>query len=449
MKKWPWILGTTILTPVVVFFVWLVWLNAQLGGPSLLSQIFSRDDGTIKWSQYYNLNVELEHLGKPLNLHVVISCGSVGRQIVGEVRSARSYWAPYIFGIEDQGHGVLVQSPGVCGRDFKKYPIPDDYMPVLFWAPEAKNLEFMIAYLHEDAYVQPVSKLKFIKATISEAGRADYDTWRKTTWKRNIVPLGDREEEHRTGLSFFQPGRPPTNVLFDRSDKRLSAYGGLACYSMVRLRLPFVLREHVRQFWPVEKPTYWLLRQEQLRTLVDTPDGGTAIKAEMKLAQEESTVPYMSGRWIGFENASGIARAKSRKNLAVIYPDSHAGQFGLTYRIPYRSNTGLPWVTDNLPSTRQSILTFDVADGADKGFGYCYRNVAAYYLGPPPELRDGPRYSPAILPHTQVTMIHGKVLGEAKDTISYVTPHDAIIERDEFIWSSSITKLSVETARNQ
>ncbi len=57
----------------------------------------NRDDGTIKWGQFYNLNVELEHLGKPLNLHVVISCGSVGRQILGEGRSARAYWAPYVY----------------------------------------------------------------------------------------------------------------------------------------------------------------------------------------------------------------------------------------------------------------------------------------------------------------------------------------------------------------
>ncbi|NOU06081.1 MAG: hypothetical protein HOO99_07855 [Hyphomicrobiaceae bacterium] len=449
MKKWPWILGGMVLTPVVAIFLWLGWLNALLGGPSLFLQLYSRDDGTIKWSQFYNLNVELEHVGKPLNLHVVISCGSVGRQIVGEGRSARSYSAPYIYGIEDQGHGVLVQTPGICGRDFKKYPIPEDYMPVLFWAPDAKNLEFMIAYLHEDAYAQPVSKLKFIKATIGEAERANYDVWRKTLWKRNIVPLADVAEEHSTGRSFFNPGDPPRHILFGEDDYRLSAYDGLACYSMVRLRLPQILRDNVQQFWPTDKPNYWLLKRDQILDLIETPAAAAAIRAEMKSANEESTVPYMRARRIGFENRSGIARSRSRKNLVGGDFDNHVAQFGLSHRIPYRSEFGYPWATTALRDTRKSTLSFDVAGGADQGFAYCYRNVATAYIGSPPTQHNGPKYPVTVEPFRQTILVDGREIGASEGATLYFAPHDAIIERDEFIWSSSITRLSKETARNQ
>jgi transcriptional regulator of aromatic amino acid metabolism len=56
--------------------------------------------------------VELFHAGHPLTIDVVIGCGSEVRQILGEARSARSIWAPYILGAHTgNGKDVLVQSP--------------------------------------------------------------------------------------------------------------------------------------------------------------------------------------------------------------------------------------------------------------------------------------------------------------------------------------------------
>src|SRR4051812_29637890 len=132
----------------------------------------------VRFGWFYRMVVELSYGGEPLNIEVIIGCGSQERHILGEGRSVRALWAPYIYGVRVKtGEGVLVQSPNICDRELDKAPMPADFLPVVFWAPDAGNLEFMVAYLHEEAYAQPVSKLKFHKATFTEVPRADYDAW--------------------------------------------------------------------------------------------------------------------------------------------------------------------------------------------------------------------------------------------------------------------------------
>ncbi|MET3845357.1 hypothetical protein [Bradyrhizobium sp. OAE829] len=173
----------------------------------------------IKFSWFYRFNVELSHGDEPINIEIIIACGAEARQIPGEGRSSRAIWAPYIYGVRTKnGEGVLVQSPNVCDRDVVKEPVPADFLPVVFWAPDAGNLEFLVAYLHERAYEQPVSKLKFHRATVTTATEADHQAWRETKWKDNIVPIGDRREDHVNGRSyfrgdgFFPKGDPPTAI---------------------------------------------------------------------------------------------------------------------------------------------------------------------------------------------------------------------------------------------
>lgn len=423
-KRWIWSVG--LLLAATMWFV-------------------DRDDGTIKWSQFYNLNVELEHLGKPLNLHVVISCGSVGRQILGEGRSARSYWAPYIYGIEDQGHGVLVQTPGICGRDFAKHPIPEDYMPVLFWAPEAKNLEFMIAYLHEDAYAQPVSKLKFIKATMTNATRDEYEVWRRTEWKRNIVPLASRYQDHVRGLDFFREvpgtGKP---YFHPDGDVRNKAYR-FACHSMMPMRLPNDLREYARQFWPSDKPKYWLLRRDKLKERITSIEGNEAIR-KLSLRTGGEFRSFGGTALDSFSISAGVTRTAAAAKLPDPYGPTYYPRYdaGLSHRIPYRSDTGYPWATSELAKTKANTLTFDTANGAGKGFGYCFREVVKAFLGTPKLAQPG---LVEIVPHTQRIVIDGQLIGETPNTISSSVPHDAIMERDEFIWAPSSFSLATETAR--
>jgi hypothetical protein len=446
MKTWKWIVGVVVLAACGFALSWLSFFSAVFGGPTLGS-LFSRDDGTIKWSWFYNLNVELEHLGKPFNLHVVISCGSVGRQILGEGRSARAYWAPYIFGVEDQGHGVLVQSPGICGRDFKQYPIPDDYMPVMFWAPDAKNLELMIAYLHEDAYAQPVSKLKFIRATIADATEGQYETWRQTTWRRNIVPLASKVDDHKYNATFFRSvsdyaSRPGAEAarrsMFAEGDPRKVAEQ-YTCHSILRRRLPEHLRSWVGRHWPNTRPNYWLLDRSVLSEKLSA-DRGRENDAIAALANSTGGEAggFMSQSCCMFSGGGGIARVKSKSNLGINRGGN--GQLGhhQDHRIPYYSTSGFPWASDAISSSKRLTLRIDTANGADQGFGYCYRDVWKKHLKGDP-----------VLSHSQEIVIDGKSIGISASASTPTVPFHAIVERDEFLWSVSNTILEVENARNQ
>jgi hypothetical protein len=204
---------------------------------------------------HYRFNVELSHGDQPINIEIIIAYGSEARQILGEGRSARAVWAPYIYGVRTRsGEGVLVQSPNVCDRDVVKEPVPADFLPVVFWVPDAGNLEFFIAYLHERAYEQPVSKLTFHRATVTKASEADYKAWRETKWKDNIVPIGDRREDHINGRSYFRG-----DGFFPKDDPRNKCLLRMSCYSFIRTPIPEEPRELVRKRWPGDHPRYWLL----------------------------------------------------------------------------------------------------------------------------------------------------------------------------------------------
>jgi hypothetical protein len=73
---------------------------------------------SVKFGWFYRMVVELTYGGEPLNIEVIIGCGSQERQILGEGRSVRAIWAPYIYGVRVKtGEGVLVQSPNICNGE--------------------------------------------------------------------------------------------------------------------------------------------------------------------------------------------------------------------------------------------------------------------------------------------------------------------------------------------
>ena len=118
--------------------------------------------------------VELSHGGEPLNIEVIIGCGSEERQILGEGRSVRAVWAPYIYGVRTKnGEGVLVQSPNICDRDLAKEPSAGGFPSGgVLGPPDAGNLEFLSRICTSAPTRSRSQKLKFHKAAFTEAYRA-------------------------------------------------------------------------------------------------------------------------------------------------------------------------------------------------------------------------------------------------------------------------------------
>ena len=385
----------------------------------------------IKFSWFYRFNVELSHGDEPINIEIIIACGSEARQIPGEGRSSRAIWAPYIYGVRTKnGEGVLVQSPNVCDRDVVREPVPADFLPVVFWAPDAGNLEFLVAYLHERAYEQPVSKLKFHRATVTTATEADHQAWRETKWKDNIVPIGDRREDHVNGRSYFRG-----DGFFPKGDPRNRAALRMSCRSFIRTPIPDVPRELVRRSWPGHQPRYWLLSWAEANSIRQSY--WQEIRAEAyRLDRWDHEAP---GALASFYLAKGVNRPSGTSHI-----ERNTGSAtiisGKAPRIPFRAETGYPWATERMRSQGSFDLHADTDNGADQGFAYCYRDMYGQYFSQP-QGGEMPAADHRI-------SIDEKLIGTWPGA-RMMAPGAVIVERDQYFWLPSYFDLDHELARMQ
>ena len=383
----------------------------------------------VRFGWFYRMVVELSYGGEPLNIEVIIGCGSQERQILGEGRSVRALWAPYIYGVRvKNGEGVLVQSPNICDRELDKAPMPADFLPVVFWAPDASNLEFMLAYLHEDAYAQPVSKLTFHRATFTEVTRADYDAWFQTKWKDNIVPLGDRRDEYNMGQSFFRGVG-----FFPKGDPRNEEMRRASCHTMLRVPITGELQDKIRERWPAGKPRYWLIDAStvfKLQTQYPDQLGGDARFAERWKREIPGAQPNFS-QGKGVNRPSGVGH---------IEPSPTGIASGQGLRIPYRVETGYPCASDRRFSQKTLDINIDTANGADHGFAYCFREMFSHYFVQHGEIR----------PVDQRCFIDGHLIATLPNAIG-TAPAAAIVEDDQYPWlkDTSPFPLTHELARMQ
>lgn len=368
-----------------------------------------------KFGSFYRMSVELSHGNEPLNIEVIIGCGSEVRQILGEGRSARGLWAPYIFGVRARnGEGVLVQSPDICGRELAKQPMPADFLPVVLWAPDVGNLEYLVAYLNERAYQQPVSKLTFHKATFTDATKSDYEVWRNSRWKDNIVPLNSRDKEYNRDGEFFHG-----EGFFPKGDPRSEVLREISCHAVLRVPLPDGAKAAISEKWPAERPRFWLLDWTIVAALQEQyPQHlGSGLRRNPQWDRE------MPGFQPNFSKALGVNRASGIGHIVALPSDIASGR-GL--RIPYRLETGYPWASDRLKTQQTLDVNFDTANGADQGFAYCFRDMWSYYRkipGPVSEVR----------PADQRYFIDGQLVGTLPNDIR-TAPGGMIVERDQYLW---------------
>jgi len=410
--------------------------------PSASAQSAKPDAG-----EFYALDVKLVHLGQPFDMRVVLRCGSQARQIFGEGRSARSIYAPYIFGLADGPHGILVLSPLVCNSDFTRFPAPADYQPVIFWAPDAKNLEFMIAYLHEKAFDGPSSKLKFVSATLKHATRQEYDEWRKAIWPKNIVPLADDDLSWNFNSNYFsgasqQRKRTAKATWFQSSDLR--DYGpNLLCHSMVRLRAGPELSAFLRKNRPSDTNRFWALPNE-----VQSKWYAESGKASIVFGTNpENGMTQMEPVGV-FEPSTGVARSSGQGTLVPRHKflAPQVASFGLVHRVPVYTNTAYPAIAaaGAFPKHRDIIM----GPLADAGTAYCYREVGEAIFARRQRQWQGKWEGDRIETLHLVRAFVDEALVGQFDQPRY-GEGTAFAEADEFIWVRNTMHLQSEWARNQ
>ena len=352
------------------------------------------NSGAVIPFKFYRMQVSLTHVpdNKPINLDVMIGCGAYYQQSGGSGVSSSFIRVPNIYGIAlENGAGVLVQTPNICSLDPKK-DIPPDFMPMVLYAPDAKDLEFMIAYVSERAYEQKVSKLRFHKTVITLATKQEYAAWKKTA--SNIVP--ESKKIGRDYRSFFG------SAYFSKSDIRYGR-GQFICHTVAKFPIPADMKDFFRSFWPKDKPQYWVpkIPRKEFEAKFSKALGGKYLgRINGKYRREEiasgtwgrdsAMGGYYHGLPYGISRRSGVGSLKEPRNIP--------RYLGEADRIPFRTSTGYPWLSEKVKST--PMLPFsgdfkkmpdgepqmfqplprsfdgylDIADGAGKGFAYCYRD---------------------------------------------------------------------------
>lgn len=392
---------------------------------------FIKRQRSLNFTAFYRVNVQLTYENEPLDIEIIVACASESRQILGEARSARAIYAPYMFGVRVRGgHGVLVQSPNICWRDFQRFPVPDDYLPIVFWAPDAANLEFLVAYLHERAYSQPISKLRFVRATIAQATEADHLAWRAGKWKENIIPLADRYDDQFKGISYFRGG-----AFFPAGDIRVGNALGMAttCHSFVRIPIPSIALAELAQHRPRNAGRYWLLEfriADELRRRY-----GSAFVEEAR-SRHMGTLSDIAPNSLDLSGALGIARPSGIGHLAIRGRNAASGE---ATRIPFRIESGYPWINDRLKDRSSFDLNLDTDGGADQGFSYCFREVNAGLF------RDS---TDAIIRRDHHYFVDGVLVGTFRDRGGQIGL-DLIVERDQFFWRRELFNLNTEVGRFQ
>ncbi len=368
------------------------------------------------FQEYFRVKASLVHeKDEPVEIDVVIGCRTELRQILGEGVSGRMVRVPYTYGVRTKGgQAVIMQTPTICGEDPTK-AVPDDYLPMLFYAPDADNLEFMIAYLSEMAYEQPVSKLQFKKATITRATEEEYDEWKRSA-APNVVPDKNVESRfaHYFGGGIFPAGDP-------KNKKPVS------CRSVVRVPIAEEFREEIRALWPLERPRFWVPKMNGKRfSQISYQSGEVARKASYFGKDLPGDISHhLEGKGIHRKSGQGSIPVGSRKYA-----------FGELLRVPYSRSSGLPW--HKLGEPLLSIdVRLDLADGADRGFAYCYRDLAHVEM----HYRDN-------ITREWRFVVDGRSVASVARAGTIFSP-TSIVEGDEFVFVDSTFSLNPELARQR
>jgi len=298
----------------------------------------------LKLHSFYRLKVSLTHKpdNKPVEINLILGCGSKNQQVLGEGVSSFGVRVPNIYGVKlESGEGVLVQTPTICGKDPKKV-IPKDYMPLIFYAPDADDLEFMIAHVSTISFDQEFSKLLFHKATVEKATKEEFEQWEQQGVPNFIETRFTSLDFHQAIFSQYYP--PENDIRY--------AENQITCKSLIRVPIPSDMKGQVRAWWPESKPRFWMPE------IVDRKVRGRLHEHIRGLASgfvDNSEVRAVLGRdnnylLDGTAGGAGIYNPLGQGGID-IYEYRAPGTpryFGEALRIPYRTNTGYSWIAEDV-----------------------------------------------------------------------------------------------------
>jgi hypothetical protein len=380
-------------------------------GTLFLSSSSTRSDTrTIEdRSVFFRLITKYQHGDEVIDFNIVVGCAvrvtrwGDGDKSYDAFRDPAAYVKP-----TRDGAAVLQMVPSACrGETTANHEVPDDFLPGALWFDRADDLSFGIAYVTEDAFESPRSKLKFLGAKIVPATREEYIAFEPIAAKNLMDPRP---------LFAFLPLPSVEEFRKHLGDSRALTriWPGLGCDAVLRLHLTDPAeRAIIAEYWPDSKPRYWMPTKQQLEEIRKRIGIYTEVTVDGRDAKAYSKLNYNTAN--GFPTRAQGGTIGSRHKPWDKLPPTV---------FPIRRDEGIPWATREY-QTANKLYRDIVLDGGDmRGFAYCYAWVPGQYLG-----------VPAYLNGNFETRVDGEpIFGEASDTRM---PRDRpwpFFERDEYFY---------------
>ncbi len=396
----------------------VLWATLTTSGQLLTGRLPSNTDKVIvDRGTYFRLKVDFAYKGERQHYDIVVGCNVLNIRYKDSSSTYEAGLIPTVWGQRmNDGKAVVVRAPDACrGDTTENGGVPADFLPVMVVYDNADTVAFGIGYMTDDAYRSPKSVLRFDKATVERATRAEFDTFR-ATGPQNIITRSQYhsvQNDHQLALL----GLTKTYPAFGRS-----------CYAFSRWKLTEPEREIVRKYRPANAARYWTISQTLLDETTQAAYANEIGEARIKAHGQTRDDGLVLGWNEGFsqpdfgalrrDGVQLVGLKSSIREAAAFYPaDTSLRQDKWPLEQPARLAA-----YEALRSINTTNIDIDY--GRNRGFAYCYSGEA---------LRGMPRDTVWALP--AFTTVDGQELvagapehwGFGSDSANFV------VENDEFV----------------
>ncbi len=341
LKQIGWLLCNLLCWAAVVAAV--VKISSPLSTQALQ---YSKDQG-----YFYRLKAgfEIKDTGERVDFDYVVACNiRLTRWRSGGLSDDSSISPKAMVMATHDGHAVMVRTLVLCGGSTTDNGnVPPDVLPLAVWFDDVGDLSAGLGYLSEDAYDNPLGRLKFRGARVERATREDWEAWRA-----------------KSAAEYVQRGVLPGPWGYDfpnHTPPELGQYIS-TCETYRRLKLPENLRAKLRELWPQDRPRFWTVPSEKewstFRDLVWTysrkfPTSGDLVSGQpLRSGQIVQIPPHVPSEW-----------------PSEMYPALWRGLASI-----------LPAKKASIDDESGFVVNLDYRNGAMSGFGACQdaRDDATY-----------------------------------------------------------------------
>ncbi|MDG4853309.1 MULTISPECIES: hypothetical protein [unclassified Mesorhizobium] len=348
----------------------LAWVAATANREHAAGQWSFTKDAYVDRGTYFRLKVDFAYKGEQQHYDIVVGCNVLNIHYKDNSSTYEVGLIPTVWGQRmGDGKAVVVRAPDACrGDTTENGGVPADFLPVMVVYDNADTVAFGVGYMTDDAYRSPKSVLRFDKATVERATRAEFDTFR-ANGPQNIITRSQyhsAQNDYQLGLL----GLTRTYPAFGRS-----------CSAFSRWKLAEPEREIVRKYRPANGARYWTISQNLLDTTTQaslTNEIREARKKAKKQTRDDGlTLGVNGGFWqpdfgalrldgtqlVGLKASS---KDSSTTRAAAFYPaDTSMRQD--KWPVEQASRIAAYEVLRSVNSTN-----INIDDGRNRGFAYCY-----------------------------------------------------------------------------